>query len=206
MNKTESIEVVNVEVTTVPSPYRILLRNLSHKGVLALEVNTYSGDWMSPGKWPQGTWDRPLIGASGTYEEEMPSAGRGQTTPDGYVPEQSTGIEISTVVFEDGTYEGKPYLAATINAKMAGNKTQSARVIPILQTAQDSADDAGASVLTRLKEATSLLSDDADPARLKESRNRFPTLSEGERENLVNFMKVRATSCEGHTAKRNRGV
>jgi hypothetical protein len=198
MNKTESIEVVNVEATTVPSPYRILLRNLSHKGVLALEVNTYNGDQRLLLKWSQGTWERPLIGASGTYEEEMPSAGRGQTTADGYVPEQSAGIEIGAVVFEDGTYEGGAYLAAVINAQRAGNKTQLGRVIPILQTARESADDAGVSVLTRLKEAASLLSEDADPARLKESQNQFPTLNEGERKNLVNFMrsglhKVKAT-------------
>ena len=75
-NRTQSIEVTNVEAITVPSPYRILLRNLSYKKVLTLEVNTYSGDQMILLKWPEGTWDRPLIEPGGTYEEELPSAGR----------------------------------------------------------------------------------------------------------------------------------
>lgn len=188
-NRTESLAVTNVEATTIPSPYRIFLRNLSYKNVLALEVNTYSGNQMLLLKWPQGTWDHPLIEPGGTYEEWMPSAGHGQTTPFGYVPEQSTGIEISTVVFTDGTYEGKPYLAAVTKAQVMGSRTQLKRVMSLLQTVWESADNTDVDALTRLRELVSLLSEDADPAQLKELQGQFPTLSEGERKNLANFVR-----------------
>jgi hypothetical protein len=188
-NRTESIAVTNVEATTVPAPYRIFLRNLSHKNVLALEVNTYDGEQMLLLKWPQGTWDHPLIGPGGSYEEEMPSAGHGQTTSYGYVPEQSTSIEISTVVFADGTYEGKPYLAAVTKARMMGSKRQLRRVLPLLQTAWESTDGRDGNVLTTLKEAVSLLSEDADPAQLNELQSQFPTVDEGGRKNLANFVR-----------------
>jgi hypothetical protein len=119
-NRTESIVVTKVEATLIPTPYRISLRNLSHKSVLALELNTYSGEQMLFLKWPQGTWEHPLIEPGGTHEEDLWSAGRGQATSYGYVPEQSTSIEVSTVVFTDGTYEGKPYLAAVTKAQTVG--------------------------------------------------------------------------------------
>jgi len=197
-NRTQSIEVTNVEAITVPSPYRILLRNLSYKKVLTLEVNTYSGDQMILLKWPEGTWDRPLIEPGGTYEEELPSAGRGQVTDNGYVPEQSSAIEISTVVFEDGTYEGKPYLAAVTRAQMVGSKVQLGRVIALLQAAREPTGEINVRALTGLKEAISVLSEDVDPGQLKDLQAQFPSLDEGAKKNLANFVrsglhKVKAT-------------
>jgi hypothetical protein len=189
-NRTESILVTNVEATVVPVPYRISLRNLSNKSVLALELNTYSGDQMLTLKWPQGTWDHPLIEPGGTHEEELRSAGRGQSTTYGYVPEQSTSIEISTVVFADGTYEGRPYLAAGTKADTAGTKTQLKRVLSLLQTASEPTDGTGEDVLIKLKEAVSLFSEDIDPAQLRQLGDQFPTLNEDQRKNLPNFLRA----------------
>jgi hypothetical protein len=188
-NRTQSIEVINVEAVTVPSPYRILLRNLSDKRVLALEVNTYNGDEMLLLKWPQGTWDHPLIEAGGTYEEEMPSAGQGQVTDYGYVPEQSTAIEISTVVFEDGTYEGKPYLAAVTKAQMVGSKAQLGRVLALLQAARVLGGETDVRALTELKEAISALSEDPDPGQLNNVLDKFPRLDEAGKKNLAGFVR-----------------
>jgi hypothetical protein len=188
-NRTQSIEVTNVEAITVPSPYRILLRNLSYKSVLALEVSTYNRDYVNLLKWPQGTWDRPLIEPGGTYEEELPSAGQGRVTDNGYVPEQSAAIEISTVVFEDGTYEGKPYLAAVTKANMMGSKAQLVRVIALLQAAREPAGELNVRTMTGLKEAISVLSEDADPGQLKDLQAQFPSLDEGAKKNLANFMR-----------------
>jgi hypothetical protein len=84
--------------------------------VLALELNTYSGEQMLFLRWPQGTWEHPLIEPGGTHEEDLWSAGAASDSY-GYVPEQSTSIEVNTVVFTDGTYEGKPYLAAVTKAR-----------------------------------------------------------------------------------------
>lgn len=188
-NKTESVEVLSVEAGLVPSPYRLALSNRSHKPVLALEVRTYSGDQMLLLKWPAGTWDRPLMGAGGTCEVEMPSAGRGQTKAHGYVPEQSTSVEVSTVVFEDGSYEGEPYLAAVTGAEMSGSRTQLGRVVRLLRTAREAAEDDTAGALPGLKEEVSRLGEDAGAAQLNTLHGQYPTLSADARPNLVNFTR-----------------
>jgi hypothetical protein len=189
-NRTESIVVTKVEATVTPTPYRISLRNLSHKSVLALELNTYSGEQMLALKWPQGTWDRPLIEPGGTHEEDLWSAGRGQATSYGYVPEQSTSIEVSTVVFTDGTYEGKPYLAAVTKAQTAGSKTQLRRVLQLLQSVEDATSGFDEKPLTGLKKSVSLLSEDFEPNQLKELQDEFPTLDEVSCKNLANFIRA----------------
>jgi len=190
-NKTQSIEVLSVEAGLIPSPYRLALSNRSHKRVLALEVRTYSGERMLLLMWPDGTWDRPLMEAGGTCEVEMPSAGGGQTTAYGYVPEQSTSVEVTTVVFEDGTYEGEPYLAAVTRAERVGSKTQLGRVVPLLRTAREAADGGDLkSVLVGLKEDVSRLGEDAGAAQLKELQNRYPTLSDEGKRNLANFLRT----------------
>jgi hypothetical protein len=189
-NRTESIVVTRVEVTVTPTPYRISLRNLSNKSVLALELNTYSGEQMLLLKWPQGTWDQPLIEPGGTLEEDLWSAGRGQTTSYGYVPEQSTSIEVSSVVFTDGTYEGTPYLAAVTKAQRAGTKTQLRRVLQLLQSVKESTAGFDENPLTRLKKSVSLLSEDFEPNQLKKLQDGFPTLDEVLCKNLANFMRA----------------
>jgi hypothetical protein len=113
-NKTKSIEVINIERVTVPNPYKLTLRNASEKPVVALEVNTYRGDRMLYLSWPMSAWDHPLIEPGGSYQVLATSDGKEKSTPYGYAPELSTSIEINTVVFGDGTYEGSPYLASLI--------------------------------------------------------------------------------------------
>ena len=93
------------------------------------------------------------------------------------------------MVFADGTYEGKPYLAAVTRATMAGSKTQLRRVIPLLQAARESVEGGDVNAMGKLKEAVALLGEDTDPAQLKEIQDQFPTLNEGERKNLANFVR-----------------
>ena len=189
-NRTESIVVTKVEATVTPTPYRISLKNLSNKSVLALELNTFNGEQMLFLKWPEGTWEHPLIEPGGTHEEDLWSVGRGQATSYGYVPEQSTSIEVSTVVFTDGTYEGKPYLAAVTKAQMVGSKTQLRRVLQLLQSVQESTAGFDENPLTGLKKSVSLLSDDSEPNELKKLQDEFPTLDEVLFKNLTNFMRA----------------
>jgi hypothetical protein len=189
-NRTDSIVVTKVEATITPTPYRISLRNLSNKRVLALELNTYRGEQMLLLKWPQGTWEHPLIEPGEAHDEDLWSAGRGQATSYGYVPEQSTSIEVSTVVFTDGTYEGKPYLAAVTKAQTAGSKTQLRRVLQLLQSVHESTVGFDENQLTGLKKSVSLLSEDFEPNKLKELQDEFPTLDEVASKNLGNFMRA----------------
>jgi hypothetical protein len=182
-NRTESIAVMNVEATILPAPYRLSMKNLSNKNVLAVEVDTYAGEQMLQLQWPQGGWEHPLIEPGATYEMEVPSKGRGHTNADGYSPEQSTSIEVSAVVFTDGTYEGKPYLAAVTKAQVAGSKTQLTRVLRLLAGPDRNS-------VTTLKEAVSLLSENSDPDQLAKVQRQFSMLSQVEKNNLANFERA----------------
>lgn len=188
-NKTKSIEVMNLEATSVPTPYRISLRSLSDKPVLALEVNSYIGDKKLSMIWPQGAWDRPLIEPGGACEVEIPSEARGRATDSAYEPAQATSIEVATVVFEDGTYEGSPFLAAGIRGQMMGCKVQLGHVLPLLKTALEATDGDQADALRDVKETVLDLSEEVDTSRLKELQDQFPGLNAGEKDILSNYIK-----------------
>ena len=80
-----------------------------------------------------------------------------------------------------------------------GSREQLGRVVPLLRRASEEADgDTSAGILAGLKEEVSRLGEEGSAARLKELEGRFPTLDEGGRKNLDNFMrsglhKVKAT-------------
>jgi hypothetical protein len=188
-NKTKSIEVMNVVASTVPNPYHLLLRNLSDKPVLALEVNTYVGNRLRFLAWPQGPWDHPIIEPGGTYDVGITSEGKGETTAYGYVPEQSTSVEIGAVVFADGTYEGNPLLAAVIKAQMTGCKIQLSRVLPLLQSALDGVSDNPVRALQEMKERVLAAREEVESSQLKELQDQFSNLGAEEKKNLAGSVK-----------------
>jgi hypothetical protein len=209
-NKTKSIEVMNLEASSVPTPYRISLRSLSDKPVLALEVNSYIGDKKQFLVWPQGAWDRPLIEPGGVYEVKISSEARGRVTEYGYEPAQTTSIEVATVVFEDGTYEGSPFLAAGIRGQMMGCKVQLGHVLPLLKTALEATDGDQADALRDVKESVLDLSEEVDTPRLKELQDQFTGLNAGEKNILSNYIKwglhhVKATLVKEIDAFEERG-
>lgn len=189
VNQTNSIAVLSVKATVLPLPYRIIIKNTSVKAVQALEITAYKERKMLFLTWSSGTWNHPLIGAGREHNLEMPSDGWPEGfSPSEYLPDQSQIIEISTVVFADGTYEGKPFLAGVQRAGMLGNRLQLDRVLPLIQNALDATD--FNSALSRFKEAVSALDEIVEHASSEELTSQFPTLSEGEKDNLLIFAKA----------------
>jgi hypothetical protein len=188
-NNTKSIEVTNFEATSVPAPYRISLRNLSNKPVLALEVNSYTEGKKQLMIWPQGAWDRPLIEPGGGYEVGISSEAPGRMTDYGYEPAQTSSIEVTTVVFEDGTYEGNPFLAAGIRGNMMGCKVQLGHALPLLKTALEATEGGRVGALLDMKERALALSEEVDASRLKELQDQFPSLDVNEKNILSNYIK-----------------
>lgn len=189
INKTDSIAVLNVSAAVLPEPFHVELKNNSHQAVKALEINTYKGRTMLFLQWPQGKWDRPLIEAGGIYRAQVTSEGRSKTVTSEYVPDQSTIIEISTVVFADGSYEGRPYLAALQRGEALGSQTQLTRVLRLIEAALGSQEES-AQVLGRLKDEALSLSEAVGPAAVENLKQSFPALSDAERLNLTKFVKA----------------
>jgi hypothetical protein len=185
INKTTSIQVLHVKAAALPMPYRITLKNTSDKAVQALEIVTSNGRGASALKWPEDLQDRPLIGAGQEYKVEMPSEKEYRSLPTSqYVSDQLSIIEINTVVFTDGTYEGDPTLAGLQNAGMLGSKLQLDKILSLIKTAleTDNADYA----FSQFKTAASELEETIEPSLLEELMRQFPTLSESRRNGMLN--------------------
>lgn len=188
VNRTSSIAVLYVKTGPLPLPYKIQLKNMSDKEVQSLEIVTSNGRGNSVLKWPEKTWDYPLIGPWQEYRESMPSERVYKSLPEsGYLSEQLQIIEINTVVFTDGTYEGKPYLAGSQRAAALGSKMQLDRILPLIENALDAADVNAA--LDQFKEDVSSLDEIVDPTSFEVLMQEFPTLNETQRNSMFNSVR-----------------
>jgi hypothetical protein len=183
VNRTSSIVVSNVAVADLPAPYRISFKNVSGKAVQTFELVASSGKGRRTLTWPEGRREHPLIEAGGEYEVEMPSEQQVKDPATSrFVSEQLHVIEVNTVVFTDGTYEGNPDLAGLQNAMMFGTSTQLDRILSLMREAQGIAD--AESALAQLKADVSSLSEIVDPTAFAVLKSRFPSLSVGRKEDL----------------------
>jgi hypothetical protein len=174
-NLTSSIEVSKVETSVVPAPYVIFLKNISPKPVEALEVTLYRGDGSRLSiAYPEGYWEHSLIEPDATCKISMhTSAGYKPVAANEYRPTQSRTIEITTVVFTDGTFEGKPGRAEWMAAKTIGNRIQLDRTLRLIANVLESGELNTAQAPVDFRLALLAMSSDADKSYTEEIRNRF---------------------------------
>jgi hypothetical protein len=171
--------VSSIKTTIVPAPFRFVLKNNSNKPVQALEINTYKGTNRRLLGWREGTGDHPLIEPGGTYQGMMPiEAAYRPVAADEYQPSQTDRLEIATVVFTDGSYEGNPHLANMLEGKGIGVRIQLDRVLPLIAKALDSTGTDAGQILAMFREAAWALDVSAPPSDTAELRNRHHTLDE----------------------------
>jgi hypothetical protein len=185
-NPLKSVVVVGFESDAQSAPFqRLLLRNLSAKSIIALDVYSELGHGSSNSQSMESTPGRPLIAPGATYEVRVSiNGGRGgRTTPQGFVPypPQPQTMVVGTVVFDDDTYEGEARRAAEIIARRRGRQLQLTRVLTLLPDNPDAPAQEPTDVLEKLKTQVSLLRIDADTALVDELAGRFPELPKGSR-------------------------
>ncbi|HLL16822.1 MAG TPA: hypothetical protein VK388_17315 [Pyrinomonadaceae bacterium] len=134
MNRTQSIVVEKLEARPLPEPYQLALKNRSGKDVLAIQINSHKGGNFSALRWHEEGRSRPLIKAGDSHRIAMLSEDRACAGTDGYRPTQSDTLEISAVVFADGSYEGTAGLAALIRAKSLGHAQHLSRVLELFNS------------------------------------------------------------------------
>jgi hypothetical protein len=138
--RTTSLEVVGLEPTksTIPS-YKLSLRNLSNKNVAALQVEVYEGSRLRLSGSPHGQQGLPLIPAGAVLETNVLGAKDTAMTRTGYQPASPPYqmIVVSTLVFEDGSFEGDSSHALRINARRTGERIQLARAVAALKRTLD---------------------------------------------------------------------
>ncbi|HZG51426.1 MAG TPA: hypothetical protein VEZ40_04755 [Pyrinomonadaceae bacterium] len=134
INRTRSISVEKLEAPALPEPYRLSLKNSSDKDAIAIQINSYKLGEFTALKWHADARLHPLIKAGQSYRMEMASEDLACAGNDGYRPTQTDSIEISSVVFADGSYEGAAGLAALIRAKSLGHVQPLTRVMELFNS------------------------------------------------------------------------
>jgi len=184
VSKARSIELVVMEpiLSTLPA-YKLVVRNLSAKPVSALHVQTLEDGRMRNSLMPQGKEAEPIIAPGGTYEFNARLATRTTPTADGYSPVilPNQIIEISSAVFNDGSFEGESETVISFAAFSKGRKMMLEKVLGLLQKSQPANDSATATNLEGLKSVVAELKLEADAAAVEDVGNKLMGLGADQR-------------------------
>ena len=163
--KTESIEVVNIQVTK--DGWVLDLKNISSKDIVGLSVYTLakrgdSGRTYIDGKGPL----EPLIPVGQVHRVDTAVGGSGFRLPwltTTERPEQPT-IVIAGVAFKDWTFDGDGNAAVTSFPYRRGSQIQMTRIIPLLKRALESPEQDESKVIAQLRKEVSALSEQDNQA------------------------------------------
>ncbi|HLG17372.1 MAG TPA: hypothetical protein VJH03_23200 [Blastocatellia bacterium] len=208
-----SLEMISLEPKDSVLPtYKLALRNVSAKPVIAIEVHILREGKAAVTSTPRGERDAPLIEPGATYQATIAAGGDGRMTKRGFRPKPPAGILIRTVVFRDGSYEGDAVSAAHVRAGRAGRKLGLARLLSLFQdVAAERTDSDPARTLAKLKAAASAIGDDFDDVIVEELLAEVPSPGDKVRQNLAISVQVgihtvkRAVLEEIEVFEKNRG-
>jgi hypothetical protein len=128
-NLSQSVSVETVKNKDFPDHFRLSLKNSANKDVSAIQYNTFNGYQLLFVRWVGSDLGKSLIKAGETYQLDTLSEDKTCGEADGYHPNQANRIDIVSVVFTDGSYEGESALPALIRGSAYGNRQQLQRVL-----------------------------------------------------------------------------
>jgi hypothetical protein len=132
-NRTQAVVVDDIKIHAEVPSFELVLRNASEKEVRAVEVEEYRG-MMPKGAPPMYNWKRtPVIKPGKTLSVTLEFGWNGKATPEGHAVEPPDRVEIKSVLFADGTYEGSSLFAARAEAYREGRRIQLGRVAEMLR-------------------------------------------------------------------------
>lgn len=190
-NLTRSIKVMSAEAMDKEDVgVKVVLRNLSSKKVMGLELHILRGGRSVNILPTLGINGRALIEPGGEYKNFIGSGGSGEEVAGGYVPLMPETFKVASVLFADGSYEGEVVPAAWHAASLAGHRHQLIRVLGIIERALAAPDVHTPEAIARFKTQVSELNYEADPSVLEELVASYPGLNEKERETLQSLAAV----------------
>jgi hypothetical protein len=202
VNKTNSLQITGIEpiFSTLPS-YKIRMLNTSAKAVSAFTFETTVNGQRRLSGLPQGGKGKPLIESGATFEKEISNSLEHKQPLNGQIPpvQENQILVISSVIFDDGTYEGDAKNAAGFRAFTLGRKVQLKKIIALLQKATET--DAQISVLDNLDKQFAALGREVDDVSFNELVKEFPTLTEKEKTNLRISAEVASNGIQAETRK-----
>lgn len=193
VSKARSIELVVIQpnFSTLPS-YKLVIRNVSGKNVSALKLQTMQEGRRQITSMPQGNEGAPLIAPGASYELEARLATRTTQTANGNEPVilPNQVIEISSAMFDDGSFEGDSEAAITFAAFCKGRKMMLGKVLGLLQRPLPADQSATAPNLDWLKSEVAALKLEADDATAEEIHNRFAGFAGSDPDSLKTTIKI----------------
>jgi hypothetical protein len=136
INKTRSLQAsVAPDSASLPT-FQLKLINDSAKAVRAFTYETTADGRQRFSGMPNQREGGILIAPGGTHEEKVRIALDAPATSTGEVPAavDNVTIQITSVIFADGTYEGDIFQAGRYRAMMLGERTQLKRILEILRS------------------------------------------------------------------------
>ncbi len=197
VNKTQSIVVTGVEAnkSTFPS-YKLRLRNLSGKNVLALGIYVLVNGRERISSLPHRQEGQPIIEAGSEYEKDyelgVSAVNDAGMMNGGYVPDAPPHQEIfiSTAVFEDGSYEGDAKVAANFRAFVVGRKIQIGKVLLLIRQTLAANDLHGLQAVEAFKARVASLAGEVNTSVVDELGKEFPSLDENAKVDLKRAIEV----------------
>jgi hypothetical protein len=175
-NNLKSVEVLGFSPVPETSSYRLTVRNISSKNIVALDVYVPKERGRS-GVTSMGNATRPVMKPGATSETLISEARGRRLTDQGYVAEEpSNKVIVGTVVFDDETYEGEPETALHVIGGQTGHRLQLTRALLLLKNILEGPDQDPAAMLGRTRSEVSQLTIDVDNKIVDELLARFPQL------------------------------
>lgn len=166
VNNTTALEVSRLEKDL--RNYELWLKNISGKNVVAYTISAGNTSVSAQAEWFGDT--RAAIPAGATTEDGLPLDAR---------QVESHGITIQVAVFEDGSFEGDPKLAAQFSAKMEGVKIQAPHVLRKIEETLLADDAALRAAFDKLEAELWEIPEALDkPSALEFLKTKFPSLDE----------------------------
>lgn len=132
-NGVKAVEVSEIKIHAEVPSFELVLRNASDKDIRAVEIEEYRGMRRKGGP-PMYDWKRgPSIKPGKTLSVTLEFGWNGKATQGGHVVEPADRVQIKSVLFADGTYEGDSLFAARAEAYREGRRIQLGRVAEALR-------------------------------------------------------------------------
>lgn len=181
VNKTQSIEAVVSKFEAMPLPrVTVTARNLSSKGVRAVElcevIEGREDGWSSMGDLKSGV----IIKPGGTYDKRLVAV-TGHSNQNGFTPTAIESVVITSVVFDDYTYEGDVVAAVRMRAKDEGLRLLLPRIIALLRDAGAARGPVTLETVKRFRERLTALDDTLPAETLAAILKAYPELKPADR-------------------------
>jgi hypothetical protein len=182
VNQTQSIEAVISEFSATPLPRaKLTLRNLSSKGVRAVWLVSIVGGRNRSVRTVAERDAKILIEPGATHETVVGDTTTGQSSSADFTPASPESVIVTTVVFDDYSYEGDVKYAATKRAFDDGQRLHLPRLIRLIRDAGATPDVETPEAVRAFREKLSAMGDVAGQSTVDAIWNSYPALAQIER-------------------------